>query len=199
MYQTPLNRSRLDRFLLILDLPTKVKDIVDPVLQDGNKPDTVQFSIYGSPVPAISIPAIDMPYGGQVYKTSSFSRPAYEPLSLKFLVDNGYKNYFILWNWLNLLNDYKNSTSLAQNSNGVVDNQNKLKNPMTDYTSSFTIFGLDEYDNKIISFSYKHCFPTQLSELAFSNQDPNEINSTVTFVFNQLEVKLLKDVNKVSC
>ena len=38
-----------------------------------------------------------------------------------------------------------------------------------------------------------------LSELNFSNQDPSEINSSVTFVFDQLNVELLKNVNQSDC
>lgn len=198
MLQTPLNRSRLDKFTLVLDLPMMVKNIVDPVLQDNLRVDPIQFSIFGSPVPQIAVPPVDVAYGGQVYRTSSFSRPAYDPLAVKFLVDNGYKNYWILWNWLNVLNNYKTSTSTAHSAQDNLPN-GRLINPMSNYTSNFTVFALDEYDNKIISFNYSNCLPTNLSELSFSSQEPNEITSTITFVFNQLEVKLLKDVNQVSC
>jgi hypothetical protein len=197
MIQTPLNRSRSDKFTLILDLPIALKSKTDHVLEDNFKIDPIQLSIFGSPVPPISVPAIDVAYSGQVYKTSSFSRPAYDPLALKFLIDNGYKNYWTLWNWINLLNDYKKSTTDAQ----TVDSPNGglLKHKMSDYTSTFTIYGLDEYNNKIISFKYTHAFPTSLSEIGFSDQEPNEINSTVTFVFNQLEVNLEKNVDNASC
>jgi len=196
MIQTPLNKSRSDKFILILDLPLVLKNTFSHVLEENFKIDPLQLSVYGSPVPQINIPAVDVPYGGQVYKSSSFSRPAYDPLSIKFVIDNGYKNYWVLWNWLNLLNDYKESTSKAQT---VENNSNVLKNPMRDYTSSFNIYGMDEYNNKLISFKYTHAFPTQLSEINFSNQDPNEISSTVTFVFNRLEVDLEKNVNNVNC
>jgi hypothetical protein len=197
MIQTPLNRSRSDKFILILDLPVALKRKSDYIMEDNFKIDPVQISIFGSPVPAINIPAIDVAYGGQVYKTSSFSRPAYEPLSLKFLIDNGYKNYWTLWNWLNLLNDYKKSTSDAHTVDTPLDLT--LKNKMSDYTSTFSIYGLDEYNNKIISFKYNHAFPISLSEIVYSDQDPNEITSNITFVFNQLEVNLEKNVNTSSC
>ena len=196
MIQTPLNKSRNDKFILIMEIPLALKRSYDQVTQENFKIDPLQLSIYGSPVPSINIPAIDMPFGGQVYKTSSFSRPAYDPLNIKFVIDNGYKNYWVIWSWLNLLNDYKKSTSEPQT---VPKNQVEIKNPMSEYTSTFTIFGLDEYNNKIISFKYNHVFPTSLSEISYSNQDPNEITSSATFVFNQLEVNLEKDVNRVIC
>jgi hypothetical protein len=196
MTQTPLNKSRSDKFILILDVPTALKKKLNDVVGENFRIDPLQLSIYGSPVPSINIPAIDVSFGGQVYKTSSFSRPAYEPLTVRFLIDNGYKNYWIIWNWLNLLNDFKTSSSKAHN---YPENSIGMENPMSEYTSIFTIYGLDEYNNKIISFKYKHAFPTSLSEINYTNQEPMEINSTVTFVFNQLEVNLERDINKIAC
>jgi hypothetical protein len=162
----------------------------------------LQLSIYGSPVPSISVPSIKMPYGGQAYQTSSFTRPDYTALNIKFLVDNNYKNYWILWSWLNLLNDAKKSTSDSLASINELSQINKdpvLKNPMSEYASRFWIYGLDEYNKKIISFEYTHVFPTTLGELNYSNQDPSEINCNVSFVFNQLHVELINDLNKAFC
>lgn len=202
MNQTALNRSRNDKFIMVLDLPTAMKDSYDSVLQTSFRADPLQFSIYGSPVPQITVPDISIPFGSQVLKTSSFSRPAYNPLNIKFLVDNGYKNYWILWKWLNLFNDFKKSTSNITTAIDAPIHGNRdatIKHPITDYTSQFSIFALDEFNNKIISFTYNNAFPTNLGEINFSNQDPSEINCNVSFAFNQLQVKLLKNVDKVSC
>jgi hypothetical protein len=201
MLQSALNRSRSDKFLLVLDIPVALKEQYSSTLESNFKVNSIQFSVIGAPTPTIAVPEIDIAYGGQVYKTSSFSRKAYNPLAVKFLIDNGYKNYFTIWKWLNLLNDYKKSTSDAVTTDQFSNPPSlvKLSNPMSHYTSNFTIYGLDEFNNKIISFVYTHAFPTSLSEINFSSQDPNEISSTVSFVFNQLEVNLLSDVNKVNC
>ncbi len=179
-----------------MDLPLALKRKLNNAVGENFKIDPLQLSIYGSPVPSINVPAIDVSFGSQIYKTSSFSRPAYEPLTVKFLIDNGYKNYWVIWNWINLLNDYKTSTTNAHN---FAENVAGIKNPMSEFTSIFTIYGMDEYNNKIISFKYKYAFPTSLSEINFTNQEPSEINSSVTFVFNQLEVDLEKDVDRITC
>lgn len=201
MNQAALNRSRNDKFIMVLDLPSAMKKKYDSILGEGYKIDPIQFSIYGSPVPQISVPEINLPFGGQVAKVSSHFRPAYTPLQIKFLVDNGYKNYWILWNWLNLFNDVKKSTSTITNAIDTPINTRdaSLINPVTNYTSRFSIYSMDEFNNKIVSFTYTNAFPTTLGEINFSNQDPSEINCTVTFAFNQLEVSLLKDVNRVNC
>ena len=201
MFQTTLNRSRNDKFILIIDLPKALKNSFDQTSKEFFNIEPLQLSIYGSPVPQISVPNTNLSFGGQVYKTSSFSRPEYNPLTVKFLVDNGYKNYWTLWNWLNLFNDAKTSTSTAQKSitYNLPDEDITLINSMNDYTANFSIYGLDEFNKKIISFVYKNAFPTNLSELNFSNQDPSEINCTVTFVFNQLHVELVKNINESTC
>ena len=202
MFQSILNKARNDKFILILDIPKALKNKFDFISHNNFKADTVQFSIYGSPVPSINVPAINVPFGGQVYKASSASRPEYNPLSIKFLVDNGYNNYWVLWNWLNLFNDSKKSYTELTKTIDIYTNQNEdpsLINPMKDFTTNLYIFGLDEYNNKIISFKYTGAFPTTLSELNFSNQDPSEINCNVSFVFNQLEVELIKNVNDSDC
>ena len=202
MLQPPLNRSRNDKFILVLDIPKALKNTFTQGFGDYFNADPLQISIFGSPVPSISVPSIKVPYGGQSYQTSSFSRPEYGQLNVKFLVDNNYKNYWILWSWLNLLNDAKKSTSEAHSAITELNSFNKesvLKNPMTDYSTRFWIYGIDEYNKRIISFEYTNAFPTNLSELNYSNQDPTEINCNVSFVFNQLHVDLLNDLNKAVC
>ena len=71
MNQAVLNRSRSDKFLFVLDLPTYLKNQQDSVLEkmyDGNQ---IQFTTYGSPVPAITVPEKSVPFAGQVYHVSS--------------------------------------------------------------------------------------------------------------------------------
>ena len=194
MNQTVLNRARKDKFLFVLDIPNALKNIQDPVLQQNYNADPIQFTIVGSPVPKITVPSKEIPFGGQVYHTSSLSRPTYDPFNVKFFLDNGYQNYWILWNWLNLFNKNSSSTSqLTQVKNGGISN------PMSDFTSNFTIYTLDEFNNKLMSFTYNQAFITGLSEFDFSYQEPEEISCTASFAFNQLEVQLIKNVNIPSC
>jgi hypothetical protein len=191
MNQAILNRSRNDKFLLVLEIPNALKDVYDTVLNDNYDADSLQFTVFGSPVPNISVPNITLPYGGQNLNISSTARPAYPPLSLKFLIDNGYQNYWMLWKWLDLFNDSENSSTELTSKRSV--------NPMSDFTTTFSLIALDEYNNKLISFNYKSAFITNLSDINFSYQDPSEITCNVTFAYNQLDVKLLKNVNEATC
>jgi hypothetical protein len=201
MNQAILNKSRSDKFLMVLDIPIELKKRYDNVLKTSYKANTIQYTIYGSPVPSIAVPPIDVPYDGQVYRASSMSRPAYDPLNIRFFVDNGYKNYWIIWQWLNLFNDarYSNSNIRIENPNQTLNVDAKMKTSMKDLVSIMRIYGLDEYNNKAISFTYDHVFPISLGEINYSHQDPSEITCNASFVFNQLHVEMLKNVDEGSC
>lgn len=198
MNQSILNKSRNDKFLLVLDLPPALKKTKDKIVESEYSSDIIQFSTFGSPVPAISIPEYKVAYSGQTYHASSLTRPAFGPITLKFLIDNGFQNYWILWKWMNLFNDPSNSsTELTEPV--VFDTGFQLTTPMSEYTATINVFGLDEFNNKIISFKYTNAFITQLSQIDFSFQGGNEITCEATFVFGQLFIDLLKDVNSTVC
>lgn len=196
--QSFLNKSLQDKFLLVLDLPKIIKDTDDTI-----KIRELQLSVYGAPVPGISIPAVDLPYNGQIAKVSSFSRPAYTPLTVNFTVDNSYTNYWVLWRWLNIINDSKTAhphPSLAQWSkvpdNNLVPYKKNINiqngEPINfDYMTTLTIFGLDEYNNRKIQFKYTGSFITDLSEIKYNYRESTEIESSASFSFNQLNVQLL--------
>ena len=199
MNQSILNRSRNDKFLFVMDIPVALKKKTDLVMKEEYKADRIQFTTFGSPVPNISIPTIAVPFGGQTYNTSSLTRPAYQPLTLKFLVDNGYKNYWILWQWLNLFNDTDTSTTEITKMDRKYDDVIYLGNKMSDYVSKFSIFALDEYNNKLIEFLYTEAFIKVLSSIDYTFQGGSEIICTATFSFNKLKVNLLKDIDSSNC
>lgn len=199
MNQAVLNRSRNDKFLLVLEIPPALKAIQDNVLETRFNANSVEFTVFGSPVPNISVPNITLPFGGQNLNISSTARPAYPPLPLRFLIDNGYQNYWMLWKWLDLFNDSEYSYTDLTAKLDSFQNNIELKNPMRDFTTTFSLIGLDEYNNKLISFDYKGAFITNLSEINFSYQESSEISCTATFAYNQLEVKLLRDVSQSPC
>ena len=72
--QSQLNKSRLDKFLLVLNLPPILKDISKQYL--GARENTtviensLQFSVYGSVVPSIQVPEENLGYAGQSFKVS---------------------------------------------------------------------------------------------------------------------------------
>lgn len=187
--QSILNKNRKDKFLLVLNLPNVLKEINK--LSSGDRKtdflnlDSLQYSVYGSVVPTVAIPEVDMSYGGQTAKVSSLHRPAYGAVTVNFTVDNYYNNWWVLWKWLNLIND---SRSGLYNAADVNDPNGQYTNS---YQSNITVYGLDEYNNKKIQFDYIAAFITGLGEITYNYRDAEQLESSFTFVFGQLDVKLL--------
>jgi len=55
------------------------------------------------------------------------------------------------------------------------------------------MYGLDEYDNKVVQFKYTKAFITSIDELSYSAQESGdmELESGFTFVFSQMHIELL--------
>ena len=59
------------------------------------------------------------------------------------------------------------------------------------YKSIFTLYGLDEYDNRVIQFDFTKAFPTSLGEINYSYRDAAQIDTSFDFAFDQLITKLI--------
>jgi len=185
--QSILNKARNDKFLLVFDVPPILKTFSRVFNSDKDTkrvvPDSVQFSIFGTVVPEITVPAIENRYAGNTLYVSSNSKNSYPPVNVKFAIDSQYTNYWTIYQWLNLLHDEREGRYNA--SNIVVD-----KN-FDDYQVNLTIFGLDEFDNKVIKFTYTKAFPTSVDTIDYNYQGGEEIVSGFVFVYSQLHVELL--------
>ena len=166
LQQAVLNKSRADKFLLVFDVPPILKKFSKKFNQDNTHiiPDTVQFSIFGAAVPEITVPAIENRYAGNTLYVSSHSKNSYPPVSVKFKIDNEYKNYWVMYNWLNLLHDYQ---------------------------VNLTIFGKDEFNNSRIKFTYTQAFPVSIDTINYDYQNTDEIISGFTFVYSQLHTEVV--------
>jgi len=188
--QSILNKNRKDKFLLVLNLP--------PILKRANKTDqndraskyinldSLQYSIHGTVVPKSTISEVELAFSGQTTKVTSYNRTSYEAVTVNFTVDNEFSNWWLLWYWLDVIN----------NSKEGVYNYNKLSSPDTftnlaNYQTNITVYGLDEYNNKKIQWDYTNAFITSLGEIAYNYQTPEQIESSFTFAFGQLQAQLL--------
>jgi hypothetical protein len=187
--QSTLNRISADKFLLVLNLPyiLKEKSKTDRRINI----DPLQMKVKGIVVPTINVPHVGLPYKGQTYNVSSHARPEYPPIELQFPIDNKFYNYWIIWVWLDLLNGVY--TSLY---GGTPDEKwsprEVLKSGINlEYQTDLSLFILDEYNNKIVEFTYYNAFPTVLSPLNLDYQTTTPINAACSFVFNRLSMDLV--------
>jgi hypothetical protein len=183
--QSMLNKQRKDKFVMVFSLPEALKIIKSDLSRSNIEviPNTMQFSIYGTVIPDIQVPEKEVPYGGQVLKVSGMARPSYPNNKVNFTVDNMFNNYWVIYKWLEIFNHERQSIYKSQ----IPLDKGSLKN----YETTITIYGLDEYNNRVIQFQFYHCFPVTLGGIGYSDRDSSEMESFFEFAYHQLEVSLL--------
>jgi hypothetical protein len=200
--QSPFNKLRKDRFLLVLSLPDSLKKINSKFTRDEDSINlnTMQFSVYGATIPEIVIPQVDIIYGGQSYAQSSFHRPLWEPVTVNFTVDNRMNNYWVIYSWLNILNDAETGIYDPKN---LTNRPAELKNikpsidSIAEYSTDISIFLLDEYDKRVVEFLFKKAFPTSLGGMNLNYRTSDEIETSFTFAYSQFIVKLVENVDNL--
>jgi len=185
--QSILNKSRLDKFLLIFSIPPALREINvrESAARNSNNvmEDKLQLSVYGAVVPELTVPSIQIPYAGSNLYQSAHAREPYPPVTVNFTTDNEFNNYWVIYKWLNLMHDQK--TGVYDDAD--LDQDNEFNNYQTD----ITLYGLDEYENKRIEFTYTKAFPVTLGNLDYNYRTSDEVESSFTFVYSQLHTKLL--------
>ena len=198
--QSILNKSRKDKFLLVLNLPDALKKLnTFSTIDRANSNivlDALQYSVYGAVVPTTNIEETSLPYAGQTLNLTSGKREKYEDITVNFTVDNGYNNWWVLWKWLNFINDAKTGTFDTENLAPLPTNsQDKVVYTSTTnlqpYQTLITVYGLDEYNNKKIQWSYNKAFITKLNGITYNYRDAEQMESSFTFAFSQLNAELL--------
>ena len=186
--QSQLNKSRSDKFLLVLNLPPILRNIQSNSVRSNNllQQDALQFSVYGSVVPNVSVPEVTAGYGGQSYKLSSNSRAAFDKISVNFTIDNRFNNYWVIFKWLALLNDPKGK---GYSPDEQLNTDKKIAPEQ--YQTDFTLFGKDEFDKNIIKFTYTKAFPVNLGSIDYSYREETELTTTFEFAFSQFFVELM--------
>lgn len=190
--QAPLNKAKKDRFRLILTIPNILKR-----LNNRNKRedaflnlDTLQYSVYNINIPPTIIQSIPLRFDRQNYNVTSYNRTTYDPITVNFAVDNEFKNYWVLWKWMQLINDPQTSqyadTNIYPEGKPVIEPE-----IYTEYQTNIDVFGLDEYENERIHFQFKYAFIQKLGELNYNYRESTESDCNFEFVFNQLEVHLI--------
>ncbi len=185
--QSPLNKAKKDKFLLVFDIPPILKKYATTYNRNNRTviPDMVQFSIYGTMVPEITIKGVETRWAGNTLYVSAHTKDSFPPVEVKFDIDSTYSNYWVIYQWLNLMHDEKKGIYNA--------NRSEIDANFGDYQTDISIYGLDEYDNKRIKFTYTKAFPTTLDRIEYSyqNEGNSQLQSGFTFLFSQLHTELV--------
>ena len=189
MEQSIYNKSRKDKFLFVLTLPEAMNDIAYPSpssrSDDTVLPRTLQFSVYGVVVPQVTVDSGEIRYSGQAVKFSAHSRPAYPNVTVNFTIDNRFNNYWVIWKWLDIMNDDKDAIFMKGADLKPSDSMFKK------YQGTATLYSLDEYNNQTIQFDYLGLLPVSLGNIDYNYRTTDEIETTFEFSFSKLTPKLL--------
>lgn len=187
--QSVLNKSKKDKFVFVLTLPDAMKEISYSMPENRQDdrviPDTLQFSVYGAVVPSVRVDSGEIRYSGQAVKFSAHSRPAYDNVTVNFTIDNRFNNYWVIWKWLDILNDDRDAIFLK-------DRRVELSESMfKQYQGSASMYALDEYNNRTMRFDYEGLLPIGLGSIDYNYRDPSNIDTTFEFSFSKLSPILL--------
>jgi hypothetical protein len=193
IYQSPLNKQRKDKFIMVFDLPKILKPLKSVLERDKKSlppyksiiQESVQCSIYGAVIPSLNIPAVETPYGGQTVKLTSYRRPPFENMTVNFTIDNMFNNYWAIYRWLNSFNEGKT---------GLFNSPIKSDGFMDEYQTTISIYGKDEYNKNVIKFNFYHCFPVLLGGINYSDRDAGEMESSFQYAYHQFDVELLPEI-----
>jgi len=183
--QSLLNKQRKDKFTLSFNIPSALKKIDTKNVNSNLNiiSDSLQFSIWGTTTPPIEVPGVEIRYAGSTLYNSSHGKNSYPPVTVNFNIDNRFNNYWVIYQWLNLMHDQVE---------GIPDARNLIPDDFFDeYQVDLTIIAKDEFDNGVAEFTYTKAFPTSLGEIQWNYRDGEEAECTFTFVYSQLHINKL--------
>jgi len=187
--QSVLNKSRKDKFLFVLTLPEAMKEIsyssTENRSTDTIVPDTLQFSVYGAVLPEVRVDSGDIRFSGQSVKFSTHSRPAYPNVTVNFTIDNRFNNYWVIWKWLDILNDDRDAIF---HKDEVITTATSI---FKQYQGAATMYALDEYNKEIAKFDYFGVVPVSVGNIDYNYRTTEEIETTFEFSFSKLTPTLL--------
>ena len=183
--ESPLNKTFVDKYFFIFELPEALKNIKyeDVLIKNemGINKKILQWSIVKAEVPSINIKAGEANYAGGTLRYSTHTKSPYEPFKLTFKIDSNYLNYFTIYEWINFIYGEREGHF---DEDDITD-----KTTFSEYAVPVSIVGLDEYNNPVIQWIFTYAFPTDLSSISLDYTDTQEIEFTATFVFSQMRIR----------
>ena len=141
-----------------------------------NRTPNINYFTYSAPIPTLSLgdfeqqtPFVALPYPGDKLR--------FEPLSLRFRVDEDLVNYMEIHNWLISLGYPESFDQNAFKSGRAISFKNN------DVYSDGSLIVMSSNQNPNLNIKFEDMFPVSLSELTFdaSLDDIQYLEATVTF------------------
>lgn len=149
----------------------------------------VNYFCQSANIPAISVNSLDTPTPFTVLPHAG-SRITFEPLLIKFIVDEDLKNYQEVYDWLIGLgrpDSFEDTKNLARQSHVFSQKLESVRN----VTSDGTLFVLNSNKRAKLQIFFTEMFPVALSELSFNSTDSSVdyLTATVEFRYRRYKVE----------
>ena len=142
-------------------------------------------------LPSISIGSVEVPNAlGMIPYPGAKLR--YDPLTIRFKVDEDLKNYIEIHNWLRGLGH-----PVSLDETAALSRQNVMASSRVGAASTFvsdaTLFVLTPHKNVSHMITFKDVFPTLLSEITFDSTSPDisYLDATVNFAYLRYDIEVL--------
>lgn len=178
--ESDLNVSRTNKFILVMSLPRCMGGLKSSSPCSYINLQKLQMAVHGKTIPEISIEHTDVPVLGHGLKVSSYERKGYNPVTVKFTVDSKFENYYVIYQWLNMLNDSMEGGFTP-----------KGKGNLHHYSTTFSLYTLQEYNVPTVRWDYYYAFPTNLGSITLDKRNPEIIECDFTFAFSFINMTLL--------
>lgn len=135
------------------------------------------LQVQGVTLPSMNLPAVDIPANMMVRGKVPGSAFEFDPLMIRFVVDEEMRSYLGIYIWMLSTNDYNEFNSVAWD----------------DPKQSFAVHILDNSQMKTIAtFRFYGAFPTNLGEveLGYTNDSDEAVTCMATFCFLHMEVEI---------
>ena len=149
----------------------------------------VNYFCQGVSIPSVSINAIESPTPFSVIPRAG-DRITYDPLTIKFKVDEDLRNYFEIQKWIEGLghpDSLSQTRALSQEINRTEIGNTRKLGYYTTYVSEATLSILTSAKNINKTIFFEECFPISLTELSFesTNTTIEYLEATVTFRYRK--------------
>ena len=154
-----------------------------------------------------SIPAISMGAWEQGTRINKVYQPGdelyYEPLYLKFLIDENMKNYYQVHDWIREITtpysarEFGYDRGTLRSINKDTREQNIYINGNNDWLSDASLYILSSNYRPVAEFIFKDCFPLSLTTLNFdaSVPDVNYFTAEVKIRYNYFDYYIYEAAN----
>lgn len=177
---------------MVFDVPQCIKEQTQRSFRECNQVslDQMQFNIFGTIIPNITLPTVSVPYGGHTPKIAGHSRTM-EPMNVNYFIDNTFANYWVMWAWADFIIGSINSIAGTHVGDSITDVRQRYNNvTLQDYSTNISIIGLGAYNKPVVEWVFKGCVLSSLGGIQYNYQGTGDIISTFTFDYSFLDCKL---------